>query len=397
MRSLTALLAVLGLAACSSTTAQPSSSTAGGGDGSSSVGSSGHGSGLTGISAVSASGASSGASIAATVGSASGSSGAAGASTNSVAATLSSASVSSAAGTSGTSVTGSSSSGTGQCVPNGVAPGASGAAMCCSGMVNSGGFCTAATSSSSGTGTAGSGGSSGGTTICSTQNCTVYAQTGTDLYSIDPSTLAQTHVGAFSGDLSGASVYDIAVRADGLIYAITATDLYSVNPSTCVGTHIAVLTGANGFNGLTFTLTGTLLAADNSTGDVDAIDPTTGTVSTVGNYGSLSGTQLYSSGDLVALSNGVIYATATDNSGNNPDVLVTVDPTNSYAATVVGSTGYYGIYGLAYWAGVVYGFDDEGDSLSIDPTTGIATLISNNSAFMWFGAGTTPNAPVIDH
>ena len=78
-----------------------------------------------------------------------------------------------------------------------------------------------------------------------------------------------------------------------------------------MGTYIAPLTGANGFNGLTFTLSGALLAADNSTGDVDSIDPSTGIVSTVGNYGN----GLFSSGDLVALSNGVIYATATDNTG----------------------------------------------------------------------------------
>jgi hypothetical protein len=218
----------------------------------------------------------------------------------------------------------------------------------------------------------------------------VYAQTATDLYTIDPTTLTQTHVGTFGGDLAGLQVFDIAVRADGLIYAITSTDLYTVNPSSCLGTHVASLGTSTVFNSLTFTLSGQLLAADATAGDVDEIDPTTGTVTTVGSYGN----GLTSSGDLVALSSGVIYATANDFTSGS-DVLVTVDPTNGYAATVIGPTGFSQIYGLAYWAGVIYGFDSVGHVITISPATGVGTQVGTNSS-PWYGAGTTPRAPIVN-
>ncbi len=141
------------------------------------------------------------------------------------------------------------------------------------------------TSSTSGSGGA-SGGSSGTGSLCQTQRCTIYAQTNSDLYTIDPTTSAPTHVGTFGGALLGAPVFDIAVRDDGALYAISASNLYTVDPTTAVGTAVATLNPPYNFNSLTFTLSGTLLAADAATGGVYEIEPTTGTVTTVGNFGN---------------------------------------------------------------------------------------------------------------
>jgi hypothetical protein len=164
-----------------------------------------------------------------------------------------------------------------------------------------------------------------------------------------------------------------------------------VNPTTCVATHVAAFSGAaTTYNGLTFTLGGDLIAVDRS-GNASKIDLTSGAATVVGNYGG----NLGSSGDLVALQNGTLYATAYDSSGViTDDILVKLDAT-TYAATVVGTlTGYRHIYGLGFWGGRLSGFDDQGEILQIDPASAQVTVIGAATGTPWFGAGSTPLAPL---
>ena len=122
------------------------------------------------------------------------------------------------------------------------------------------------------------------------------------------------------------------------------------------------------------------------------VNLSTGVVTNVGSYGQ----NLGSSGDLVVLSNGTIYATAKDTRTTpiyTSDLLVTLDPANGYHASIVGElTGYTHIYGLGFWAGILYGFDDLGNVLQINPGTASVSVIANRGA-AWYGAGTTPAAP----
>lgn len=228
---------------------------------------------------------------------------------------------------------------------------------------------------------------SGTSNICTTQSCVVYAETATDLYQIDPVALAQTHLCTFPVNVD--AVNDIAVDSDGTLYALTAGELYTVNPSTCASVQVASVSSVGDFNGLSFLLDGRLIAVDTA-GDVAQINTSTGSVTVLGHYGG----NLGSSGDVVALSNGEIYATALDLSGNTTsDILVTLNP-GTFAATVVGTiSGYDEIYGLGYWAGVLYGFDGAGQVLKIDPSNGSATVAFSNPSLQWYGAGTTPLAP----
>ena len=78
---------------------------------------------------------------------------------------------------------------------------------------------------------------------------------------------------------------------------------------------------------------------------------------------------------------------SVDKAGQSSDVIVSVDPKTGAVLSEVGPvTGYSSLYGLAGWQGVVFGFDASGAVLSIDTTTGTATLITQtNSA--WWGAG----------
>jgi hypothetical protein len=248
------------------------------------------------------------------------------------------------------------------------------------------------------TGTTGTSAGADAGSICSSQACVVYAESARTLYRVDPTPPnAITRVCDFSGAIPGdAGVNDIAVQGNGTLYGITKTDLYTIDPVTCVATHVVNLgPNAGGFNGLTFTAADTLLAAD-ARGHVATIDTATGTVNDAGAFGGTYGC----SGDIVGIGNGVIYATAKDSAaprGSN-DILVTLDPSAGYAATPVSATndlGYAGIFGLGYWGGVLYGFDKSGNTLSIDPALGTSTLLHNSAGVHFFGAGTTPKAPVI--
>ena len=53
--------------------------------------------------------------------------------------------------------------------------------------------------------------------------------------------------------------------------------------------------------------------------------------------------------------------------------------------------------GLGFWGGSLYGFSSGGSTLKIDPATGIGTTLNTNSALKFYGAGTTPRAPILNH
>jgi hypothetical protein len=99
-----------------------------------------------------------------------------------------------------------------------------------------------------------------------------------------------------------------------------------------------------------------------------------------------------SSGDLVAVKNFGTVLTA-DN-GVSADRLVRLAP-QSFAGTAVGTNiGYSDIYGVAYWKDKIFGFTSSGQFVTIDPTTGVGTLVQSNGP-AWWGAAVTTSAPVI--
>lgn len=231
--------------------------------------------------------------------------------------------------------------------------------------------------------------------LCTTQRCVVYASSDTDLYQVDPATLQLSHLCAFNGAVpTGTPVTDIAVAADGTVYGVTETAIYKIDPVTCATTQLAPLsTSTQKWVCLAFTAGGTLVAADTS-GDVVTIDPASGAVSPAGSFNGYG-----CSGDIVAIddANQTIYATATDptcTTTSCDDLLVTLDPNNGYAATVVGHLGYRGYFGLGYWAGKLYAFTHGGLELSIDPATAAHTVIAaTNPVVKFSGGATTPLAP----
>jgi len=97
-----------------------------------------------------------------------------------------------------------------------------------------------------------------------------------------------------------------------------------------------------------------------------------------------------SSGDLVAV---VGFGTVQTTVGSSSDVLARLAPM-TFTATAIGATGHVGIFGLAFWKSKVFGFTEGGDFITIDPSTGAATVVQRGGP-AWWGAGVTTVAPVL--
>jgi hypothetical protein len=226
-------------------------------------------------------------------------------------------------------------------------------------------------------------------------DATVFAHSSSQLYSIDPDSLAVTLVGDFGWPVGTAdSMTDVAVDRDGNMIGVSFTKVYSVDTTTAQTTFLADLQGE--FNGLSFVPTDPNdpdsqeeLVAAASTGMVYRLDPMTGESTQVGAYGGT----FRSSGDIVSVTGFGTVATVKD--GVNPtDLLVRIDPQAGYEATLIGDTMVTDIWGLGFWNDRVYGFSDSDGFVLIDTLTGKAQSVGQ-SDIHWWGAGVTTSAPVI--
>ena len=226
----------------------------------------------------------------------------------------------------------------------------------------------------------------------------VYAHSRDTLYRVNPDTLAVTVIGPFnSGGASlGDFITDIAVDRDGSMIAISFTEVYRVDPMTVATTRIASLDRV--FNGLSFVPASAIdptgeeiLIATAEEGTLYQIDKLTGAATAIGEYGGGLG----SSGDVVSVAMFGTVATVT-RPGFANDWLARIDVTTG-AATPIGDTGVTNIFGLGYWKGRVYGFTSGQQFVLIDPATGVATVVPAGGALpSWWGAGVTTIAPIIE-
>jgi hypothetical protein len=223
----------------------------------------------------------------------------------------------------------------------------------------------------------------------------VYAQSGSDLFSVDPESMAVTRVGPLFEALAGGrmkflnDVTDIAIDRQGRILAVTFDRLLEMKPTgECKA--IAPLPAGQRFNGLSFVRSDAgdeVLLGSGLDGNVYRLDPGTGAATLVGPLGM----GLKSSGDLVSVAG---YGTLITVLGSKSDQLARVDPATG-TATIIGDTGFNQIWGLGFWKNKVFGFTDQGEFITIDPKTGAGTLVSREAAFPYWGAGVTTSVPVI--
>jgi hypothetical protein len=223
----------------------------------------------------------------------------------------------------------------------------------------------------------------------------IFAHTATQLYRVDPDTLGITLAGNFSFAGGGSDqITDIAIDKSGLMIGISFTSVYRIDVATAVCTRLSQNLTTT-FNGLSFvpaseigqTGADILVATQNTSGIVSKIDTATGAATQIGNMGSFS-----SSGDLVSIVG--LGTLQTADNGAAADKLVRLAP-NTFAATAIGSTiGYSDIWGIAYWKDKIFGFTESGQFITIDPTTGVGTLVQGDGPH-WWGAAVTTLAPVI--
>jgi hypothetical protein len=251
-------------------------------------------------------------------------------------------------------------------------------------------------SSEGGSGTGfGEGGGGGGNP--GNQPAVVYGHSDNTLYKLDPDTKAVSVLGTFQGCTK---VTDVALDANSNMYVTTQTGLYSVDIASVKCTLIAMGTYPNS---LSFVPAGTLDPnVEALVGYVDdeyvRIDLTSGKMTNIGKLNGGSG--VVSSGDIVSVKGGSTYLTVKGGSScTKNDCLLEVDPTTGAMTHNWGSVGHQSVFGLAFWAGAVYGFDNAGDLFEVDfsgtkaQTTAIP-IPSAPSGLQFWGAGSTTSAPV---
>jgi hypothetical protein len=222
----------------------------------------------------------------------------------------------------------------------------------------------------------------------------VYAHSSSTLYKVDPDTLMVSMVGAFQWPGLPDQMTDLAIDRDGALIGISFGSVYRVDPTTAAATKLSGSL-AGELNGLSFvpaemlgqTGDDVLVATRNADGAVFRIDPMTGASTQIGDMGS----QFQSSGDLVAIAG---FGTVQTTLGAPFDVLSKLAPVSFAATPAPASTGYGQIWGVAYWKGKVFGFTKQGQFVTIDPNTGVGTVVQSNGP-EWWGAAVTTIAPIL--
>ena len=216
----------------------------------------------------------------------------------------------------------------------------------------------------------------------------VYAHSPDTLYKVDPIAKTMTTVGPFSGC---SSVIDLAIDQNQKAWVTTFGGVYHLDLTNA---NCTLITTGTYPNSLSFVPAGTLdPSVEALVGYFDStyvrIDPTTGAVTTVDAL-----TNGYSSsGDIVSVKGGGTFLTVTGNGCG--DCLLQVDPKTGAMIQNYGSLNHGAVFGIAFWAGTVYGFDDAGELFSItwSGKSIVTTNIQTTPGLEFWGAGSTTSAP----
>lgn len=224
------------------------------------------------------------------------------------------------------------------------------------------------------------------------QEAVVYGHSPDTLYRVDPNTKAVNVVAMFSG-CSGA-VIDLALDKDSNMFVTTFNGFYRVDRTSAKCTEIKTGTYPNS---LSFVPKGTvdpnveaLVAYQGST--YVRIDTTSGAISNIGSIGG----GLTSSGDIVSVIGGATYLTVKG--ANCNDCIVEVNPATGALVKNWGSVGHADVFGLAFWAGTAFGFDNGGEIFTItfsgsSVTTANVPIPNRPANLQFYGAGSTTSAP----
>lgn len=228
----------------------------------------------------------------------------------------------------------------------------------------------------------------------------VYAQTDKTLYKLEPATKAVTVVGKFK---DCEPIVDMALNEHSTLYAVSYEKLYIVDKKTAQCTLVS--TGKYP-NSLSFVPKGTLdpdaealVGYGGTKGDEYLrININSGAVETVGKLGGSNG--LVSSGDIASVKGGATYLTVKGGSCDKTDCLVEIDPATGKILKNWGDIEHDNVFGLSFWGGSVYGFDDTGHLFQV--TFGSSKIVTTEipipdkpSGLSFWGAGSSTSAPLV--
>lgn len=236
----------------------------------------------------------------------------------------------------------------------------------------------------------------------------VYGHSKDTLYKLDPTTKEITEVGTLDG--CGPTI-DLAIDEHGNVFADSATELYRVDKTSGRCTKIAGGKTSSFPTSLSFVPKGTLDANEEALVGYDdenyvRIDVKTGQKKTIG---SLGVTGLISSGDIVSVKGGPSYLTVKPKSSKSctgecakcvaADCLVEIDPETGKVLKNWGPVDHKNVFGLAFWGGVVYGFDDTGSLFEISFSgshinTNEIPMSAAPTGLSFWGAGSATSAPL---
>jgi hypothetical protein len=219
---------------------------------------------------------------------------------------------------------------------------------------------------------------------CDEQNnedleCTFFAHGPSTLYSVDPFAGEVTVIGPMTSGGRNVSLFDIDIDPDGSLIGVNGTQLIRFD-ETGRGTAIAEVRTPSAINGLAIDSEGTIFLTQSNGSPAQAYTMTLdGTVTPIGSLAPY-----VSSGDCVVLKNDSLLMTARNVNGGN-DVLVYVDSRNA-ETRLVGTMGAHSIYGLSASFGYLFGLNDEGRVLLVDPETGETEELFRKQSVRFWGA-----------
>ena len=187
---------------------------------------------------------------------------------------------------------------------------------------------------------------------------------------------------------SGSSVdlTDVALTSSGTLYGVDfGSDLYRIDTTNAVATLVGPLSAQ--VNGLVVSPEGSLYASGGF--ELYTVNLSSGSATYVGTTGYAS------SGDLAFTPDGKLLMSAEPGLGGPNDSLVNLNLTTAYG-TLVGSIGQGSVYGLAESYGTLFGATTSGELLTVDPSTGAATVLAAGGDLSANGMAVPPQATAPD-
>lgn len=212
----------------------------------------------------------------------------------------------------------------------------------------------------------------------------------TELYSCQLSSSGKdTLIGTIrQTDGGNVSLTDLAVASDGSIFGNSFTQLFSIDPKTAIATKIGDNT-LEKINALASNQKGELYGASLNNGEFYTVNTLTGETKKLGSYGS----NFVSSGDIAFDLNGILYGTARKSDGEF-DTLSTIDLVTG-TATPKFTNLPKETWGLSFVNNILYGATTKDNEIfTIDLSTGKTTKIRELSFKPYGGrsySGSTSN------